>query len=147
MEFIRIDNDGPLIVSTNYWETDLATAGNVYLSLNAGSFRLLIPPGVEPSLADMRTGKLVVFSRGPWPSQRLDDAIEVLFDDDTDDPFAFHLSLTSCDRVPLDSDAAKEWRFTAWTQPRRGVVHQALERPARYRRVASLPYLKPWKRK
>jgi len=41
---ITIANDGPDIASTNYWATDHARAGIVYLSGNAGAWRLLMPP-------------------------------------------------------------------------------------------------------
>ena len=90
------------------------------------------------------TGKHVIVSRGPWPSEQLPDAVEILFDDGSDNPFALHLSPESLDRMPLDTDAGKEWLFTVWTAPRRnGPPHKALERPAYYRRVDALPCLLP----
>jgi hypothetical protein len=40
---ILIENNGQLIVGTNYWQTPHAKRGLVYLSYNAAAARLLIP--------------------------------------------------------------------------------------------------------
>lgn len=139
-----VRNHGPLILATNYWETPAAKAGKILLSLNAGAFRVLLPPAAEPALADMTTAKGCCVSRGPWPDAGLADALEVLFDDGTPDPFALHLSVQSCDRLPLDTDTASEWVLTVWTRPRRERPHLALQRPCRYRLSPRLPDLRPW---
>jgi hypothetical protein len=78
---LEIVNDGPAITSTNYWETDYARAGEVFLSLNAGCFRLLLPEALEREIAEMATAGNVIVSRGPWPDGGKADAIELLFDD------------------------------------------------------------------
>ena len=143
-KLLVVQNHGPLILSSNYWELPAARAGKFLVSLNAGAFRLLVPSSQEGLVGEMATGKGVAVTRGPWPAAGLPDAFEVLFDDTTSDPFALHLAPESFDRVPTDADAAGEWVFTAWTRPRRGKPHKALERPCRYRRAAMLPYLKPW---
>lgn len=142
-EILRITNHGPLITATNYWELPESHLGKFYVSLNSGAFRLLVPPIQEPALNDMKASKECVVSRGPWPMQGLADAVEILFDDRTDNPFSLHLSIPSFDRLPLDTDQGKEWILSVWTRPRRGRPHKALERPCWYRRVISIPYLKP----
>ena len=43
MDLITIENNGPGILSTNYWGTPHAEKGYCYLSINAGAFRLLGP--------------------------------------------------------------------------------------------------------
>jgi hypothetical protein len=80
MAMFEIHNDGPAIVSSNYWDTEFAKAGAVFLSVNAGAFRLLLPDSQIGALADMRTAGAVIVSRGPWPDRQCDDAIEVLFE-------------------------------------------------------------------
>lgn len=140
---LRIENHGPLIVSSNYWTLPAARAGKVLVSINAGAFRVLIPQSIEGMIPEMMTGKSCVVSRGPMAELNLPDAFEVLFDDGTADPFAFHLSPQSFDRIPEDADAGREWVLSAWTAPRRGRPHKAFERPCWYRRVPSLPWLKP----
>jgi hypothetical protein len=140
---LTIQNHGPLILATNYWEGEFARTGKLFLTNNAGAFRLLVPPAEEQAIAEMATAKRVIVSRGPWPETGQADAFEILFDDETESPYAVHLTLVAVDRVPTDSDALKQWVFTAWTSPRRGKPHKALERPAFYRRVEKLPCLKP----
>lgn len=142
---LTIDSKGGHIARTNFWETELARAGKLYLSTNAGVFRLLVPPALESIVPELDTGRHAVVSRGPWPAEGLADALEVMLDDGSDNPFALHLSPESLDRLPLDEDAGKTWWFTVWTRPRRksGVPHKALDRPAFYRLVDSIPWLKP----
>jgi len=142
---LEIENHGPLILRSNYWGSALDRAGTLYLSINAGAFRLLLPGGWEEVVQEMQTGREVVVSRGPWakdPGRGL-DALELLFEDGTTDPYSVHLQSTQCDRLPTPEDQGKEWLFTAWTAPRRGKPHKALERPAWYRLVGQIPWLKP----
>jgi hypothetical protein len=42
-ELITITNNGPEIEKTNYFDTNCAKEGKLYLSWNAGAARLLIP--------------------------------------------------------------------------------------------------------
>ena len=137
---LEITNEGPAIVSTNYWETDFAEAGAVYLSVNAGTFRLLLPDRLNPALNNMRTAREVIISRGPWPAQRRTDAIEILFDDGSASPYVIHIGLEQIDRLPFDSDAGRSSECTVWT---RGPKLE-LSLPARYRRSVKLPDLSPW---
>lgn len=143
---IEIHSHGPLILSSNYWGSRYDSAGILYLSCNAGAFRLLLPSGWDEAVKEMQTGRAVVVSRGPWSQDpgRGADTIELLFDDGTKDPYAVHIQVEQCDRLPLPEDAGKEWLCTVWTAPRRGKPHKALERPAFYRSVDSIPYLKPY---
>jgi hypothetical protein len=87
---------------------------------------------------------VVIVSRGPWPEKNLPDAIEVLFDDGTDAPYALQMSLELVDRMLSDSDRDRQgqpprWKFAAWT--RDGIQ---LELPCRYRLVKRIPWLKPF---
>ena len=72
-----IENDGPEILSTNFWQSALARAGTFYLSTNAGAFRLLVPTQHQGSLREMRRAHTCIVSRGPWPAQRLPEALEL----------------------------------------------------------------------
>jgi hypothetical protein len=42
-EILAIPNHGPLIVASNYWQSGIAARGLLYLSVNGGAFRLLVP--------------------------------------------------------------------------------------------------------
>lgn len=147
-KFLVIESHGPLILSSNYWGSEADSAGTLYLSCNGGAFRLLLPKGWEQAVEEMKTGKHVIVSRGPWSKAGGSiglDSLELLFDDDTQDPYTIHLGANQCDRLPLDTDEGQQWICTVWTAPRRGKPHKSLERPAFYRRVPNIPYLQPWK--
>jgi len=130
-DLLTIINDGPLITSTNYWQTDMAKAGKFYLSTNAGCFRLLVPARHLGSLRDMRAAQTCVVSRGPSPDLRLPDALEVLFDDGTEDPWALHLAPGAIDRMPLDQDALQAWTLAVWIHRVGTTATKALEKPCR----------------
>ncbi|MBJ7543286.1 hypothetical protein [Rhodomicrobium udaipurense] len=136
---MRIDNDGPEIVSTDYFETPNARAGALFLSVNAGVFRLLVPPRLEYALCEMKTGREAIISRGPWPEMGRDDALELMFEDGTDNPFALHFGVEQIDRMPLREDEGRSGLIcTVWTTgPTRRLIL-----PARYRRALTLPYMR-----
>lgn len=147
MDAITIANDGPRIASTPYWSSTHAARGVIYVSVNAGAFRVLVPPVAEGAiLPELRTACDVVISRGPWPDQRRADAIEILWDDGSDNPFALHLSIEQIDRVP---DAADEGRHdltcTVWTAGPEGAAVERGTWPCTYRRSRRLPDLRPAK--
>lgn len=62
--YIAISNNGPQIIETNFWETDLNAKGKFYLSGNAGAFRLLVPSGYEKIISEMLTANEVVITKG-----------------------------------------------------------------------------------
>ncbi len=141
---IQIENDGAEIVNTNYWDTPHATRGFLYLSINAGAFRLLVPDAQASEIGEWMQAKEVIVSRGPWPQMNKHDALEILFEDNSENPYVIHLVSEQVDRMPLDSDRDRHgepprWRFSVWT--RKG---KALELPCRYRIVKHLPCLKTW---
>jgi hypothetical protein len=143
---ISIANHGPLITATNYWDSELARAGKLWVSINAGAIRVLLPPQLYGALADMRQARECVLSRGPWPAERRREAIEIMWDDGSDAPFALHLTPESFDLLPGEPEPNREWVCTVWVQ-RDGAPHKALERICHWRRVGRLPWLKPWSAK
>lgn len=138
MTLLQIENNGPEIVATNYWETEHARSGLLFLSINAGAFRLLIPASQESQISEMKTATEVVISRGPWPYQGKHDALEILFEDNTDDPFCIHLVPEQCDRMPTTGARKSVHTFALWTS-----TGKRWECPAYYRIVKHLPWLKP----
>lgn len=143
-DIIQITNHGPLILSTNYWESDLARGGKVFLSVNAGAIRILLPPARYADLADMRTGKYCILSRGPWPAQRKSEAIEIMWEDELDSPYALHLTPESFDLLPAEPELGREWIVSVW-MAKDGRPHKSMERLCHWRRVERIPWLKPWK--
>jgi hypothetical protein len=142
---IIVQNHGPLIRSTNYWDLPLEEAGKLFVSCNAGAVRILVPRAFRRIIDEMRSGCRyhVVISRGPWTSKNLKEAVEILFEDGTDGPFCLHLSPESFDSLPGEPEPGRDWVVSVWDL-KKGRPHKALERPAHWRRVPEIPWLKPW---
>ncbi|MDQ2077445.1 hypothetical protein [Marinimicrobium sp. ABcell2] len=133
---ITMENEGQLIVRTNYWDSDLAQAGFFFLSWNARAGRLLIPQAHESSLNDMLSAQCVIISRGPWRDR---EGLELLFEDNTDNPYAIRLGVEQCDRLIPDSEQGGGFVVALWT--RDGLKAWL---PGKYRTVKQLPCLEPW---
>ena len=66
-ETLTITNDGPRILTTNYWDTEHARGGKYYCSVNAGAIRILVPPQRAADIEEWNACRYVIVSRGPWP--------------------------------------------------------------------------------
>ena len=141
---IVVSNHGPLITSSNYWDSELARAGKLFVSVNGGAIRVLLPPARYGDLGNMRAGKYCILSRGPWPEQHVREAIEIMWDDRSDSPFALHLTPASFDLLPAEPEPGREWICSTWVA-RDGTPHKSLERICHWRRAPRLPWMKPWK--
>ncbi len=141
--FLRVRNHGPLITETDYWISPLAQRGLIWCSVSAGAIRVLLPPSAYGCLEDMRAGRECVLSRGPWPAERQPEAIEIMWDDGSDSPFALHLTPESFDLLPAAPEPGREWICSVWTA-KDGRPHKALERVCHWRRVDRLPCMRPW---
>ncbi len=132
---INISNAGSEIASTNYFETLHAKAGQYFVSWNASTARILVPDSLVRNLDEMHTGQICVISRGKWNGV---DALEFMFDDGSETPYALHLGLGQVDRS-ITNDG-KPFRVTAWTSK-----GKAGDWEGRYRIVNNLPFMKAWK--
>lgn len=140
---IRVDNQGPLLAGSNYWQTEAAAAGYFYVSLNSGCIRLLVPDSRKEMMADMRTAKTVVIRFGPHAGFGGREMTEILFDDGSDEPFALHLWINQWERLPLPGDFGMGFEFAAYDD-RRGRPHKFMARGCWLGRSAALPDLRPW---
>lgn len=140
---IQIANEGQEITSANYWSLDVEQAGKLFVPVNAGAIRVLVPRSQAGIVEDMRPAKECVLSRGPWPAMRLGDAIEIMWDDDSPSPFCLHLSPESFDMVPGEPTGGREWVISVWVYDQ-GRPKKAVEHVCHWRRVKALPCLDPW---
>jgi hypothetical protein len=137
LNLIKIENDGVLIKSTDYWQTTHAKQGYFYLSINAGAFRLLIPPCMEDVIPQMQTGKTIVISHGKYQGEK--DAFEILFDDHSDSPFSVMVDALQADRKPELIDDKKQFQFLAYSES--GIE---IDTKCYFRFVKNIPCLKKW---
>src|SRR5262252_8262224 len=131
-DLITVENDGPLIVRSNYWDSDLARAGRFFVSVYEGTIRVLVPHGLYGLVADMRDAKECVLSQGPWLKKSGHEVVEIMFDDGSDSPFAMHLAPKSFDLLPAEPES-REWILNVWIAA--GRPHLVLERVCHWRRV------------
>lgn len=138
---IEIGNIGEKIVSTNYFESEMAAQGLFFLSWNAGTARLLVPKSREDMLHEMHP-EYVIISRGSWTDQGR-DGIEILFEDRTDSPFCLHLSLDQTDRTLPETDQGGGFSLVVYTDDYK-TEGPVCSWPAKYRKVAEIPCLQEW---
>jgi hypothetical protein len=145
-------NTGQLIVQnhkseieyTNYWDSSYARKGILYITLNAGTCRMLVPDNKIGIIKEFETAREAIVSRGPSSKFGRSDMLEILFEDDTDTPYMLHTGTEQWDRVPTADDQHRvgelpRWNFSVWT--RKGKV---FEFPSRYRLANQVPYMKSW---
>ena len=138
---LTIENAGGAITATNYFDSEPAVAGKMFLSMNAGAFRLLVPDSVAATItAEVKAAKEIIISLGPWPEAGKEKAVELLFEDGSEAPYCLHLSGEQTDRWPMPADDGRPFLFAAWG---RG-PELLIEHRARLRFVPRLPYLRPW---
>lgn len=139
---LQIENDGQEIIKTNFWQTEQARSGGFFLSINAGACRLLVPYQHKNVIKEFEVAKEVILTRGPWPDAGEETAIEILFDDGSDDPYSIHLGQSQVDRWPPAQESGRTVQFSAWIL-KDGKPFCAYRSEAYFRTAARLPYLKP----
>lgn len=135
---LYIENSEADIIYTNFWDTDFSKKGKLFLSFNAGAFRLLVPESREAEIEEMKTGELVIVSQGFW-NEVCSYAFEILFEDYTDTPYVIHLTTASADML-LQEKQRTDLIFSVWTKG----CKKVLELPCYFRRVQNIPYLREW---
>jgi hypothetical protein len=137
---LYVKNNGPLIEETNYWDSPLAIAGKLLLSVNAGCFRLLLPPTWEEQLPDItRNVSHVVISRSDY-LQSHGFVLEILFEDGSESPYSFQLSAGQIFPMPAKSDARRRFKFAIYVN--QGGTRCVYETDAYFQVVPRLPWLK-----
>lgn len=80
-------------------------------------------------------------SREPWIDQGGRDALELLWEDKSDEPFVLHLVAEQTDRLIPDTQQGGGFVVTAWTR-----AGQKGRWPRRYRTSVATPILSPGQR-
>ncbi len=137
--YISVTNDGPELISTNYWTSSEAKAGVCYFSVNAGCVRLLLPSTISSGLDDdvLDGTQYVIITRGRFEGR---DGYEVLFEDGSNSPFVIRVLANQWDRpIPAFESGRTDLGFDIYRDGKR--IRQLT---ARFRAVATLPYWQPW---
>lgn len=139
--FVR--NSGSLVIGTDYWQTDHAKQGLLYLTTNAGCMRLLVPASQRDLLDDMQRGvREVVLTRGKLEGR---DSVEVMFEDGSDSPFCVHLDQRQLDRVWTRGDENKPVKFAVYRPGQEPEsVDQVCALTCYLRSAARLPYARAY---
>lgn len=159
-ELLTIENRGKFLANTNYWDTQAAKLGYLYVSWNANACRILVPDVSLSMIDEMRTGKRAIIMAGEFKAEEVNrftnelDAhslslaqkngftkhgfygrgLDIVFDDGTTNPFSVLTRPEQVDRNLPASDSGKPLDMLIYT--RRGVVHHI---PCIYLDVGSIP--------
>ncbi len=98
---IHIANDGQAVVSTSYWSTPHADAGYLYVSINAGAIRVLVPAATAYLLDELPpVGTPCEYRQGAR-------ICSIILLDDPADPHAIEVDAQQVDRRLLASDVGR----------------------------------------
>jgi hypothetical protein len=143
---LMIQSAGQKLQDTNYFESEWAQLGAIFVSINAGAIRLLIPPALTRVIDEMSSAREVVFTRGAVSDQKKFGrgrrlALEIMFEDGSKAPLMMVIGVDQVDRFPAAGLPPRDdLRCLVYT---RGPA-LALDLPARYRERRTLPCLEPW---
>lgn len=85
---------------TNWWGLPYADKGYIYVTFNAGEFRVLLPHDYEYLITAMRCATRVDITRGPWEERDIEDAISLVWEDGSNNPLAIQISAHQFDGIP-----------------------------------------------
>lgn len=128
------------IAHTNYWDSEYARNGHLFLSVSSGAFRLLVPHSHCGEIERLRSCERLIVSRGPWPGQGRRLGLELFCQYEDGLPHAIHLGAEQVDIIP-GHDAKADLTFSAWTAG----PNKELERECCFRWVKEIPCLEPWR--
>lgn len=101
---ITVVNDGPAITSTTYWSTPHAQRkGLLYVSINAGCVRVLVPDLVASLLDDLPPVGTPAELSWSLATRRVDLALL----DDPESPWVADLPIEQADRRPPPEDEGR----------------------------------------
>ncbi|MDD2223665.1 MAG: hypothetical protein PHF42_09525 [Pseudomonas sp.] len=108
---IIIQNNGPEIVATNYWQTQNAADGLLYLTASGGCLRLLVPKPLEKIVPILQGAEIVSVEHSTFRGQK---SYDLVFHDGTAEPFVITVVATSVDWRSLLWGRANF--FSVWTE-------------------------------
>lgn len=145
---VAIQYKGAKIIETDYWKTEMAQKGYVFITFEGNNFHLLVPDSRSDFFEEMKTGMEVLISRGRWLDAGRSYGLELMFEDYSDDPFCLHISKEQAGQFSNENDVDLEVNSYDEVPAMNLVVYgeegKVLELPARYRIVSTIPYRQMW---
>lgn len=133
---ITIENHGPLIVATNFWNSPLNASGQFYASCHAGCIRVLVPDMHREVINECRMSVCGVCLCA-------EEGIELFFDTGPFTSCTIQVGVIACDVLPDEPKEGAALVVSLWTG-KKGVPHKSLERKCFWKRVPKLPCVRAW---
>lgn len=100
---LYLSNDGPMIIDTNFWESEYNALGLFFLSQNTGASRLLVPDSKVALLAELEATRFVEIEHDRLAGRPV---INLWFEDGTANPFRLQMSDAHLDLWPRRTNAS-----------------------------------------
>lgn len=138
-ENLRIEDEGQLIRSTNYFDSRRARAGAISVSCAAGAVRLLVPPSLESQIPEMLRGTthVEVSMLRPLEITEKETCSVWTFEDHSQRPL--FLELGAAHFLGMLPDADFEAPLTIWKKGEGDCPELVATLPLRWKRVNHLP--------
>ena len=138
LTLLTIENNGPEIVYTNYWRSDLNREGKIILSPNAGAFRVLLPECYASEILDEISDGYFANVRRGLDLGTLRQMVEIAVYDRDREPYIIQMETAACTSLPLDSDQGRDFELTFWRKEPPTFIRKAKTIRCRYQRVSHL---------
>lgn len=100
---LYLSNDGPMIIDTNFWESEYNALGLFFLSQNTGASRLRVPDSKVALLAELEATRFVEIEHDRLAGRPV---INLWFEDGTANPFRLQMSDAHLDLWPHRTNAS-----------------------------------------
>ena len=131
---VWVENNGPIITYTNFWDSALARSGRFYVSTNSGCIRVLLPDQLREATNEMEGSEYVIVTQGKLHGE---PALELLWEDHSNQPYFLVTHADCTDRTFPDLESGRKVEVAIYTSD--GLVKVF---PGHFR-VANLPCLRP----
>lgn len=139
---LLIASEGPIISMTNFFESEICRNGLFYVSISESAVRVLLPEQMTASvLTETRNCSLAILTQCVATND-----FELMFEDNSPNPFCLLFNSNSIDRIPPASQHGRtDLRLSLWGRgPTKESATPLKEMNLHFRTASRIPYLKQW---